>query len=81
MPTMADRPYPKKEVAAIFAETLGKPRRPKALSARAQAAIDALAAVLDDDAIEASDRVALGDARAALERYTSDSASSPRKAG
>ncbi len=74
---MADPRYPKQEVAGIFAEALGTPRRPKKLSTRAQNAIDALAAVLDDEAIEASDRVALGDARAALERYATGSAPNP----
>lgn len=45
-------------------------RRPKRLSTRAQHAVDRIADVLEHDEIDGTDRVALEDARAALEKYT-----------
>lgn len=68
---MADDPkYPSKAVSDALDAALGKVRRPKKLTTRAQHAIDAIADVLESDEIEASDRVTLEDARAALESYT-----------
>ncbi|MFE9192024.1 hypothetical protein ACFYL6_20705 [Micromonospora sp. NPDC007208] len=55
-----------------FAGVLRPDRRPKRLTTRARHAIDAIANVLESDEIDASDRVALEDARAALDKYTDE---------
>ena len=67
--------YPRKEVAAIFREALGKQRRQPA--DRVQRAIDALADVLAHEDVEPGDRVALEDARAALEHHRGVTGSKP----
>lgn len=64
--------YPAKAVSDILSAASPKVRRPKRLTTRAQHAIDAIANVLESDEIADGDRVALEDARAALETYTQE---------
>ena len=60
--------YPKKQVAAIFREALGKSER-RLPADRVQRALDALADVLSGEDLEPGDRVAVEDAQAALEHH------------
>lgn len=66
---MPKREHPTDAISAILDDAVGKTRRPKRLTTRAQHAIDAIADVLESDQIDGTDRVTLEDARAALDRY------------
>lgn len=63
---------PRVEVRAVLGRVLPTDRRPRRLDTRARHAIDRIVDVLESGQIDGSDRVALEDARAVLERYAEE---------